>query len=142
MKNMKPTIITATALIIFGVLFYGCTGGTNSPQAADSPAPSPSADTVNVTLEILDSLLTDKAATAEVKSKVKITEEQVVALRKISSDEVAKMNTSNAADRNRNAEEASARVLKSISDLIGDEKCKELMTLAADHWSAKRDAAA
>lgn len=105
------------------------------PAAIPSPSPAavPAADAIPVTLAVLDALFADEVFKAELKSKLQLTDEQIAALQKIASDEVAKLRQSNAEHQADNAEEIRKRATEAIRGVIG-EKTEALLALARDHW--------
>jgi len=142
MTSMKKTIITAlgVALITFGALLQACTPDVQSPQAANSPTPLASAsEDPSLTLPVLNELFSDKAFTAALKSKVQLTDDQIAALKKVSSDELAKVRSSSAENQTAAAADARARTLKSIRDLLGIEKMDQLLALALERRSSQTE---
>ena len=72
-------------------------GAWQSNTATIQPSPSPSASpsptraetaSVQVTLPLLDALLTDEKFVGQLKSKLKVTDDQVAELKRVSSDAV------------------------------------------------------
>src|SRR3989449_8009070 len=104
-----------------------------SPPAA-SPAP-PTEEAVPITLPVLDALLADEGFRADLKSKLQLTNEQISALRKISSDEVANLRRSNAENQPGSAEAARQSAIEAIQRAVGNEKSEQLLVLARDHWN-------
>ena len=107
-----------------------------SPTGSPSPSPSPKTETktVAVTLPVLDALFGDEAFKAELKSKLELTDEQINSLRKIASDEVAKLRHANAEQQGGSAADARDRAAESIRAAIGAAKSEELFALVRDHW--------
>jgi lipoprotein-anchoring transpeptidase ErfK/SrfK len=142
---MKKTIIPLLVIVIgFGALFQACSSaGPPPPSAANSPTPlsSPSED-ASLTPSVLDQLFSDKIFTAALKSKVQLTDDQIASLKKVSSDELAKLRSANAENQTAAVEDARARTLKSIRDLLGSEKTDQLMALALERRSSQTDTAA
>jgi len=93
------------------------------------------AEAVPITLPVLDALFADEAFKADLKSKLQLTDEQINQLRKISSDEVAKMRRANAENQAGSAETARQNGFEAIRGVIGDEKCTQLMALARERWN-------
>src|SRR5215207_6753493 len=70
-----------------------------SPTASPSPSPSPAyTDTasVQVTLPLLDALLTDDKFVAGLKQNVKLSEEQIESLKRVSGADIARLREANA----------------------------------------------
>ena len=140
-KTIIPTLVLA--LITLAALLQACTSDVQPPQAATSPTPLPSvSEDPSVTLPVLDELFSDKIFTAALKSKLQLTNEQIAALQKVSSDELAKLHSSNAENQTAAAEDARARALKSIRELLGNEKTDEVFTLALERRSGQTDTVA
>ena len=96
---MKKNIVSPLLLIliILALFLQACASQGQLPQAANSPTPS--SDQIDMTVEVLNELLKDKAFTAVLKSKVQLTDQQVASLLKISSDEMARLGSVNADTR-------------------------------------------
>ena len=132
-------------LIAVLCLLAGCTAGPgNSNTATVQPSPSPSASpsptrtetaSVQVTLPLLDALLTDEKFVGQLKSKLKVTDDQVAELKRVSSDAVARLRESNAEDIEGNAGDARTRASEQLRTILGDDKSRELGTLVSDYWS-------
>src|SRR5437016_5251790 len=102
------------------------TPASTSPPSlpAASPAP-PTEETVPITLPVLDALLADEKFTADLKSKLQLTDEQINALRKISGEEVANLRRSNAENQPGSAEAARQNAIEAIQKAGGTEKRSE-----------------
>jgi lipoprotein-anchoring transpeptidase ErfK/SrfK len=126
-------------------LLAACTPGpsnsnTANVQPAASPSPSPSPTTsetasVQVTLPLLDALLTDEKFVGQLKSKLKVTDDQVAELKRVSSAEIDRLRASNAEDLEGNATDARTRASEQLRTILGDDKSRELTTLVSDYWS-------
>ena len=119
-------------------MLSGCKRQTEVLPAAATPTPSTAnaeTETVPITLPVLDALFADEAFKADLKSKLQLTDAQIAALRKISSEEVAKLRRTNAETQTGSAETARQGALEAIRGVIGDEKCAQLMALARDRWN-------
>ncbi|HVI70166.1 MAG TPA: L,D-transpeptidase, partial [Pyrinomonadaceae bacterium] len=126
-------------------LLAACTPGpsnsnTANVQPAASPTPSPSPTTsetasVQVTLPLLDALLTDEKFVGQLKSKLKVTDDQVAELKRVSSAEIDRLRASNAEDLEGNATDARTRASEQLRTILGDDKSRELTTLVSDYWS-------
>ena len=130
------------------VLIAGCAPAPNNSNTTVSTQPSPaaSADTspasttddtasVQVTLPLLDALLTDEKFVAGLKQNVKITDQQIDDLKRVSSADVARLRDSNAEDVedvNGNPRERSEQELRTI---LGEQKAQDLARFANEYWS-------
>src|SRR2546423_924364 len=116
----------------------GVTSTPASPSPPSPPAASPAPATeeaVPITLPVLDALLADEGFRADLKSKLQLTDEQISALRRISSDEVAKLRRSNAENQPGSAEAARQSAIEAIQRAVGTEKSDQLLALAREHWN-------
>lgn len=134
-------------LILIAVLclLAGCTNApSNSNTASVQPTPSPSASpsptasetaSVQVTLPLLDALLSDEKFVGQLKSNLKLTDDQVAELKRVSSAEIDRLRESNAEDLESNASDARTRASEQLRTILGDEKSKQLTSLVNDYWS-------
>jgi lipoprotein-anchoring transpeptidase ErfK/SrfK len=109
-----------------------------SPSPSASPSPSPeNTDTasVQITLPLLDALLTDDKFVARVKQNLKLTDQQVDELKKVSGDAVAKLRESNAEDLDNDDTGAPARAEEQLRSVLGEQKARDLTKFANDYWS-------
>jgi hypothetical protein len=88
-----------------------------------------------VTLPLLDALLTDDKFVGQLKSKLKVTDDQVNQLKQASSAEIDRLRESNAEDSDGNASAARTRASEQLHTILGDEKSKELASLVSEYWS-------
>ena len=142
MTDMKKHIISPLLLTLITLtpLLQACSSSAQPPQTANSPTPLSSAsEDPSLTLTVLDQLFTDKAFTAALKSKVELTDDQIAALKKTSSAELANLRSANAGNQTAAADAARARTLKFIRDLLGSEKTDQLLALALERRSGQTD---
>src|SRR5216684_4437520 len=148
--KMKRILLSTKLALVLALSLNGIACINQSPPNSNSvttivptPAPSPSpmsgvvtaASTVPVTLPVLDALFADEAFKAELKSKLQLTDEQIDALRKISSEAVTKLRQSNAENQSGSAEVARQSAIEAIRGVIGPDKSEQLSALARDHWN-------
>jgi lipoprotein-anchoring transpeptidase ErfK/SrfK len=135
---IKRTLCLTTILVLLSFIAICCHRGEQTAQPNSAPpAASPSsteAQAIPITLPVLDALFADQKFTADLKSKLQVTDEQVSALRKISSDEVSKLRRGNAENQAGSAEAARQSAIEAIRGIIGAEKSEQLMALAREHW--------
>lgn len=134
---MLPTISLA-------VFMAGCQPQTTptKPTGTAAASPSPTADenqSVPITLPVLDALFTDEKFKTELKSKLALSDEQIAALKKVSSEEVAKLRSTNAENQESSAEAARQNALGAIRGIIGVEKANQLLALARERWNKGSD---
>ncbi|HEX7331468.1 MAG TPA: L,D-transpeptidase [Pyrinomonadaceae bacterium] len=115
---------------------------TTVSQASPSPTASPSpqrahAASVHVTLPLLDALLTDDKFVGQLKSNLKLSEDQIASLKRVSGSAVDRLRESNAEDLNGDttATDARTRADEELRTILGEEKARELATLANEYWS-------
>lgn len=133
---MKPTFKAALIITICGLLLAGCKPQTQTPPPPVVTSTPPTAtEAIPITLPVLDALFADDSFKAELKSKLQLTDEQISALRKTSSKEVAKLRKANAENQAGNAEASRQDAIESIRAIVGSEKTVQLLTLARERWT-------
>ena len=148
------TIIRRLSILAF-VLFLltSCAPApTNAPnsnssvsQASPSPTASPSpqrahAASVHVTLPLLDALLTDEKFVSQLKSNLKLSDDQIASLKRVSSAEIDRLRESNAEELDGTNGNPRERAEQELRTILGEQKARELATLTNEYWS-KGDAA-
>ncbi len=143
------------SLAFLACLLTGCTVAPNNSNTPVAPsAPSPSASTasaptpattsetasVQVTLPLLDALLSDEKFVGQLRQNLKLTNEQIDSLKRVSSAEIARLQETNAEDTDDNAtdgnvSDARTRASDELRKILGDEKEKQLRTVVNDYWS-------
>ncbi|HEY4425137.1 MAG TPA: L,D-transpeptidase [Pyrinomonadaceae bacterium] len=109
-----------------------------SPSPSVSPSPVTPTDTasVQITLPLLDALLTDDKFVARVKKDLKLNDQQVEELKKVSGSAVARLRESNTEDLEDNdATDAPARAEEQLRSVLGEEKARDLAKVANEYWS-------
>lgn len=135
---MKLNSKAAFLVLTIALLSSACQRQAEAPQAVATPSPSPAsvaAETVPITLPVLDALFADESFKAELKSKLQLTDDQIDQLRKISHEEVAKLRNANAENQAGSAETARQTAIEAIRGVIGTEKSEQLLALARDRWN-------
>ena len=110
---------------------------TPSATASVSPSPAASSETasVDVTLPLLDALLTDDKFVAGLKQSVKLTDEQIESVKRASGADIARLREANAEEldgTNGNPREHAAEELRKI---LGEQKARDLAAFANEYWS-------
>ncbi|MFZ0064299.1 MAG: L,D-transpeptidase family protein [Pyrinomonadaceae bacterium] len=107
-----------------------------TPATAASPAPGAVAEAVSVpvTLPVLDALLADESFKGELKSKLKISEDQIAALRKAAADEIARLQQTSTEPQEGAAAEARDRATEAIQSVVGAQQTEALLSLARERW--------
>jgi lipoprotein-anchoring transpeptidase ErfK/SrfK len=130
----------------FLILLAGCAPAPNNSNTTVSTQPSPSPTTsaspattdtasVHITLPLLDALLTDEKFVARVKQNLKLSDQQIEELKRVSSSDVARLRETNAEDLDGNGTDAPARAKDQLRTTLGEEKARALTTLANEYWS-------
>src|ERR1041385_1027930 len=110
---------------------------TPSPSAAVSPSPAKSeTGSVQVTLPLLDALLSDEKFVGQLKSNLKLTDDQVSELKRVSSASIDRLRETNAEDTDDiSATDARTRASEQLRTILGEEKSKQLASAVNDYWS-------
>ena len=132
----------------FLILLAGCAPAPNNSNTTVSTQPSPlptasasaspaTTDTasVHITLPLLDALLTDEKFVARVKQNLKLSDQQIEELKRVSSSDVARLRETNAEDQDDNASDAPARAEQQLRTTLGADKARDLTKLANEYWS-------
>jgi lipoprotein-anchoring transpeptidase ErfK/SrfK len=135
-------------------LLSGCTTGpvnsntarvpaTASPSASPSPAAptTTNAASVQITLPLLDALLADEKFVDRLKSKLKLSDEKIDELKRVSSAEVTRLREGNAEESDGISGDPRARAGEQLRSILGDDKARELTQAANDYWSKGGEAA-
>lgn len=133
-------------LILLACFLAGCvtpSNNSNTPVATTTPSPSPSASpattsetaSVQMTLPLLDALLTDENFISRLKQDLKLSDEQIASLKRVSSAEIGRLQETNAEDTDGNAADARTRASDELRKILGEEKARQLGTVVNDYWS-------
>ncbi len=131
-------------LVFIICLFTSCTAPPNNSNTAvttATPAPktTPVASTektsVQVTLPLLDALLTDDQFVAQLRQTLKLSEDQIEKLKRASSAEIDRLREVNAEEVDGNATDARTRAAEQLRTILGEQKANELASLANEYWS-------
>ena len=115
---------------------------TVSTQPSPSPTASPSPANTNetaasndVTLPLLDALLTDEKFVARAKQNLKLSDQQIEDLKRVSGDAVARLRENNAEDTDTDGTGAPERATEQLRTTLGEDKARDLVKLANEYWS-------
>jgi hypothetical protein len=137
-------------IVFLASLLASCTTGpvnsntasVPSPSISPSSSPSPSpalakSDTASlqITLPLLDALLSDEKFVDQLKSKLKLSDDKVDALKRVSSAEIARLRETNAEETDGDSGDPRARAEEQLRSILGDEKTNQLISVANDYWS-------
>jgi len=115
-----------------------------SPSATASPSPitEKSAKVEPLTLPVLDAFFADETFAGALKTRLQLTEEQVLKLKEMAHSETAKLNEENAGTGEGESSNARSLAEEKISALIGPEKTQQLAALVGERWNGPGDDAA
>jgi hypothetical protein len=88
-----------------------------------------------LTLPVLDALLSDEAFAKALNSKLQLSNDQINSLKKVSSTEVGRLRDSNAEESSGDAAEARDRATREIIAILGEEKAKQFSAIASEFWA-------
>ena len=144
---MKRTLELTTAVLVAAMMFClpGCqqvptdkpvTQKEVSPAAQPSPSSTVTVSKVSqITLPVLDALLEQPSLVTELKSKLQLTDDQMESLRRVAFAEVKRLREANAEQNEGDTDDARTRALDRISEIVGDEKAKQLASIADEFWA-------
>ena len=105
------------------------------PTTAPSPAAESRESTAQITLPLLDALLGDENFVNELRSRLKLTNEQIDSLKRVSKEEIARLQEANAEEADSLNGDPHERSSEQLNQLLGDQKAKELTSFANEYWS-------
>jgi lipoprotein-anchoring transpeptidase ErfK/SrfK len=110
-----------------------------SPPTAPSPAAESRESSAQITLPLLNALLADENFVNDLRSRLKLTNEQVDSLKRVSNEEIARLQEANAEELDGSSGDAREHASEQLNKILGDQKAKELTSFANEYWS-KSDA--
>ncbi|HSL56103.1 MAG TPA: L,D-transpeptidase [Pyrinomonadaceae bacterium] len=133
----------------FVILLAGCAPAPNnsnttvststqpSPSPSVSPSPTTTTDTasIQITLPLLDALLTDDKFVARVKQDVKLSENEIDQLKRVSSADIARLREANAEEGEGGDGNPRERAEQELRTILGEQKARDLARVANDYWS-------
>jgi lipoprotein-anchoring transpeptidase ErfK/SrfK len=107
-----------------------------SPTASASPSPT-TTDTASlqVTLPLLDALLSDPKFVARAKQNVKLSDEQIESLKRASSADIARLRQSNAEENDSTDGNPRERAEQELRSALGEQKARDLAKFANEWWT-------
>ena len=115
---------------------------TTVSSASPSPTASPSTSPANtstapaeITLPLLDALLTDEKFVARAKQNLKLSDEQIESLKRVSSEQVARLREANAEEVDGADGNPRERAEKELRTILGEQKAREFATFANEYWT-------
>lgn len=108
---------------------------TPSPTVSPSPAQSASTTPAQVTLPLLDALMGDEKFVGELRSQLRLSNEQIDSLKRVSSAEIARLRETNAEELEESSGDAHTRANEQLNQILGDDRARELASFANDYWA-------
>lgn len=154
---MKNSLRALMALAVLTCALGGCVNqptsvsnnnSANTGTASSTPQPSPAiakASNVDeaalpVTLPVLDAFFAEEAFSAELKSKLQLTDEQIGRLRTMAREETAKLRETDGDDYSGTTTAARSHASEQIKAIVGEEKAQQLSQLLRQRWSGGDEA--
>src|SRR4026208_1205622 len=107
-----------------------------APPAPTAPSPAASPQTsAQITLPVLNALLTDESFVNDLKSRLQLTNEQIDSLKRVSNEEIARLQEANAEELDNSSGNAREHASEQLNQIVGDQKAKELTSFANEYWS-------
>ena len=149
MKQSKLTkLAMGFVLALFGTACVTQpTGNSNSEPGRTTPSPSSSptatptdVSAAPVTLPLLDAFFTsDETFTAELKTKLSLTDDQVTQLRAVAREETAKLRETEAGDHSGTTAAARDLAANRVKEIVGADKGSELAAFVNERWRTGGD---
>jgi lipoprotein-anchoring transpeptidase ErfK/SrfK/ribosomal protein L12E/L44/L45/RPP1/RPP2 len=138
-------IFTYIAILSLALLAGGCvpqpnsqpqtkTTGSPSPEASPSPVPTDSAGARPLTLPVLDAFFADNAFAETLKTRLKLSDDEITKLKEMARSETAKLDESAMDSADGNGSHATADAKEKIKSVIGAEKSEQLAALVNELW--------
>lgn len=124
------------------------TGNSNSATARTTPSPSSSPTVaattdiaaVPVTLPVLDAFFaSDETFTAELKTKLSLTDDQVAQLQAVAREETSKLRETETGDHSGTTAAARELAANRVKEIVGADKGTQLATFVSERWRAGDD---
>ena len=142
--------LVRTSLVAVALLLVGCTNTTTTQTNRNAPAtPSASpgsspiaakpdeakANAQVLTFPILDAFLTDPGFSDALKSRTRLTDDEVSKLKELAHAETSKLNENSAGTTEGETANARAEAQEKVGALIGPEKTEQLAALVRERWN-------
>lgn len=106
-----------------------------SPVATASPVQPSQSSAQIITLPLLDALLTDEKFVGQLKTNLKLNDQQIDSLKRVSNEAVTSLRESNAEDLDDSSGNPQARAAEQLNGILGQEKARELASFTNEYWS-------
>jgi len=143
--NLLPRLFLLSAITTGLALGNACVtapNNSNSPITQASPGASTTTSpaqaqlaSVKITLPLLDALLAEQPFQRELKDKLKLSDQQIDALKRASQDEINRLRETNAEETDGNDTDAPTRAAAQVRSILGEEKATQLSSLANEYWA-------
>ena len=107
--------------------------GTPSPATSPSPLTTDSAAVKPITLPVLDAFFADNSFAETLKTRLKLSDEEVTKLKELARSETAKLDESEL-EKREGSVRAHAEAQEKIKGVIGEEKSTQLAALVNELW--------
>ena len=107
--------------------------GSPSPESSPSPLKTDSATVKPITLPVLDAFFADNSFAETLKTRLKLSDEEVTKLKELARAETAKLDESEL-EKREGSVRAHADAQEKIKALIGEEKSEQLAALVNELW--------
>ena len=108
---------------------------TATPSPSPSASPSAPAQTVQITLPLLDALLAENGFVRELKDKGKLSDEQIESLKRASQSEINRLRETNAEETDGTDTDAPTRAEDQLRSILGEEKATQVTAIANEYWA-------
>jgi lipoprotein-anchoring transpeptidase ErfK/SrfK len=115
---------------------------TATVTASPTPASEKAANAQPLTLPVLDAFLADESFSGLLKSRLKLTDDQITKLKQAAHAETAQLNEASAGTSAGEGASARTAAKEKIKTIIGEEKAQQLEELVAEQWSGQDQNAA
>ena len=116
------------------------------PTATATVSPTPVSEKVSktqaLTLPVLDAFLANESFSGLLKSRLQLTDEQIVKLKEAAHSDTAKLSEANAGTSPGETARARTIAKETITKIIGEEKAQQLEALISEQWTGDNESAA
>lgn len=136
------------AIVTVALLTAGCvpqpdsktqTNTSSSPSPASSPSPlkTDSTSVKPITLPVLDAFFADNSFAETLKTRLKLSDDEITKLKDLARAETAKLDESELEKSEGNVSRANADAKEKIKSIIGAEKSEQLAALVNELWKGE-----
>jgi lipoprotein-anchoring transpeptidase ErfK/SrfK len=113
------------------------TSGSPSPASSPSPVITDSSSVKPITLPVLDAFFGDNSFAETLKTRLKLSDDEITKLKDLARIETAKLDESELDSGDGNVSRAHAAAKEKIKSIIGAEKSEQLAALVNELWSGE-----